>query len=272
MKTTGMILALILAAFAAAPAWAGEPGAAPGPSADELMRKAHLATYYAATDGIADVEMQIVNSRGKVRVREFTMVRLDLEEGGAQDYYTYFRKPYDVSRLTFMVHKLPGETDKRWLYVPSVDLVKRISADDRTSSFVGSDFTYEDVSGRHWSEDEHRLLREEALDGRDTYVIESTPRAPGGGFARKVSWVNREHFVIVREEYYGSGGDLERIYTAERVEEVAGVPTATLRRMEDVRKGQHTLVTFSNIRYDVGVDEGIFTERYLKNPPREYIR
>ena len=272
MKTTATILGLLLAALAAAPALAGDLPAAAVPEAGELMKKAHLVTYYAAGDGIADVEMRIVNSRGKERVREFTMVRLDVEEGGAQDYFTYFRKPYDVSRLTFMVHKLPDETDKRWLYVPSVDLVKRISADDRTSSFVGSDFTYEDVSGRHWSEDEHRLLREDEIDGRGVFVVESTPREAYEGFARKVTWVDSEHFLIVREEYYTGGDGPDRIYTAERVEEIAGVPTAVERRMENVRKSQHTLVTFSNIRYDVGVDESIFTERYLKNPPREYIK
>lgn len=270
MKTNATILGLLLTFFVAAFASTGEAAAVP--EADELMKKAHLATYYAANDGISDVEMRIVNSRGKERVREFTMLRLDLVEGGEQDYYTYFRKPYDVSRLTFMVHKLPDETDKRWLYVPSVDLVKRISADDRASSFVGSDFTYEDVSGRHWSEDEHRLLREEELNGRGAFVVESIPREPYEGFTRKVTWIDSEHFVIVREEYYTNDAAAERIYTAERVESIDGVPTAVERRMENVRKGQHTVVSFSNIRYNVGVGEDIFTERYLKNPPREYIR
>jgi len=65
-----------------------------------------------------------------------------------------------------MVHKSPESNDKRWIYVPAVDLVKPISADDKNSSFVGSDFTYEDVSGRHWSEDNHTLLEESELDGK----------------------------------------------------------------------------------------------------------
>ena len=216
--------------------------------------------------------MTIVNSRGKERLREFTMLRKDLEEGGKQDYYTYFKKPSDVSRLTFMVHKLPSETDNRWLYVPSVDLVKRISADDKNSSFVGSDFTYEDVSGRHWSEDNHKLLREDVYNDKDVYVIESIPKEEYDGFARKISHIDKASFLPLKEEYYNKKDELERVYTAEKIEVVDGITTATVRKMANVLKDQYTIVEFTGIEYNVGAKEDIFTERYLKNPPREFIK
>jgi len=240
--------------------------------ATQIMKKSHLALYYGGDDGLAEVKMTIVNSKGKERLREFTMLRLDLEEGGKQDYYTYFKTPSDVSRLTFMVHKLPSETDNRWLYVPSVDLVKRISADDKNSSFVGSDFTYEDVSGRHWTEDNHTILREDTFNDRAVYVIESIPREPYKGFSKKVSYIDKENFLPLKEEYYDDKDRLERVYTAEKVEEIEGIETATIRKMENVRKNQYTLVEFTGIDYNVGAGEDIFTERYLKNPPREYIK
>ncbi|UCD16774.1 MAG: outer membrane lipoprotein-sorting protein [Candidatus Zixiibacteriota bacterium] len=240
--------------------------------AEEIMKKAHLALFYAGDDGSADVVMTIVNSKGKERMREFTMLRLDLEDGGKQFYYTYFRKPHDVSRLTFMVHKVPFETDSRWLYIPAVDLVKRISADDKNSSFVGSDFTYEDVSGRHWSEDNHKLLRTDILGGRDVHVIESIPEAGHKGFSRKVSFIDAKHFLPLKEEYYDKKGEMERVYTAELIEDIEGIRTPTLRKMENVKKNQYTVVEFTNISYNVGLKDNIFTERYLKNPPREYIK
>jgi hypothetical protein len=236
------------------------------------MKEAHMAMFYAADDGISEVEMKIVNSKGKERVRQFTMLRLDLEEGGRQMYYTYFRQPHDVSRLTFMVHKLPQENDNRWLYIPSVDLIKRISSDDKSSSFVGSDFTYEDVSGRHWTADTHTFLREDQLNGRPVYVIESTPKGDDDSFARKVSFIDMENHLVLREEYYTKGDTPERVFTSEKVEVIGGVPTPTFRRMENLKKDQYTTVEFSGIRYDIGVDESVFTERYLKNPPREYIQ
>ena len=239
--------------------------------AEEIMKKAHMALYYAADDGLAEVQMKIVKSNGSEREREFTMLRLDLKDGGRQNYYTYFRKPHDVSRLTFMVHKIPDATDNRWLYVPAVDLIKRISANDKTSSFVGSHFTYEDVSGRHWSEDNHKLVKEDTYNDKAVWVIESIPKEEYEGFARKVSYIDQGNHLPLREEYYNDKEELERVFTAERVDVVDGIPTATLRKMTDEKKNDYTTVEFTGIKYNVGVKEDVFSERYLKNPPREFI-
>ena len=73
-------------------------------------------------------------------------------------------------------------------------------------------------------------------------------------------------------EFYKKGDTPERVFTATNVQEIDGVVTATLRKMENLKKKQHTTVEFSGIKYNVGVKEDIFSERYLKNPPREYIK
>lgn len=238
----------------------------------EIMKISHLAMFYAADDGISEVKMTIVNSKGKERIREFAMLRLDLEEGGKQMYYTYFRKPHDVSRLTFMVHKIPGASDNRWLYIPAVDLIKRISADDKGSSFVGSDFTYEDVSGRHWSEDDHKILREDKLGDNDVYVIESRPIEKYKGFSKKISYIDKGHYLPLKEEYYNKKDELVRIFTAEKIEDIDGIMTPTIRKMENVKKKRYTLVEFKDIKFNIGVKEEVFSERYLKNPPRKFIK
>jgi outer membrane lipoprotein-sorting protein len=238
----------------------------------EIMKKSHLAYYYAADDGIAEVTMTITDKRGKERVKEFVMLRMDETDGGPQKYYTYFRKPSDVSRLTFMVHKVPDGNDQRWIYVPSVDLVKPISADDKNSSFVGSNFSYEDVSGRHWSEDTHSLKGDSTIDGTAVYVIESVPNEKYKGFARKVSFIDKSSYLPLTEQYYDKRDKLVRLFKAEQIEEIDGILTMTARSMEDVKKGGKTLISFSDIKYNAGLESDLFTERYLKNPPRQYVR
>jgi outer membrane lipoprotein-sorting protein len=265
MKKTIMTLAIIALAFMAGQSVLADT------DATEIMKKSHMAYYYAADDGISEVTMEIVK-KGKTRTREFTMLRLDIDEGGAQKYYTYFKKPSDVSRLTFMVWKNPDDNDNRWLYVPAVDLVKQISADDKNSSFVGSDFSYEDVSGRHWSEDRHSLLSDsETIDGREAWLISSVP-VKDESFGEKKSWIDKETYLPLREEYYDDDGELERVFTADKIEEIDGIQTITQRSMENVKKGQKTTVFFNKISYNVGVTDDIFTERYLKTPPRKFIR
>ncbi len=239
----------------------------------EIMKKSHMAYYYAADDGVAEVNMSIVNDKGKERNRRFTMLRLDQADGGDQKYYTYFYEPSDVKRLTFMVHKSAAGNDKRWIYVPAVDLIKPIAADDKNSSFVGSNFTYEDVSGRLWTEDTHTLMKEDELNGSAVWVIESKPKDAGyGGFARKVSYISKENYLPLREEYYNDKDELIRVFTAEKVEVIDQIPTVTLRKMTDEKKGQYTTVQFSSIKYNQGIKDEVFTERFLKNPPREFVK
>jgi outer membrane lipoprotein-sorting protein len=240
--------------------------------ATEIMKKSHMAYYFAGNDGIAEVTMKLVDKKGGERIREFTMLRLDKEDGGDQKYYTYFKKPSDVSRLTFMVYKNSTGTDQRWIYVPSVDLVKPISADDKNSSFVGSDFSYEDVSGRHWSEDNHKLLPDGQVDGKAVYVIESTPIKPYKGFAKRISYIDKETYLPLQEEYFDAKGEMIRRLHADKIEVIDNIPTVTIRTMESLKKGSKTTVDFSKITYNLGLKDDLFTERYLKTPPREYIK
>jgi len=241
--------------------------------AAEIMKKSHMAYYYAGDDGVADVTMTIIDKRGKERVREFTMLRSDLAEGGAQKYFTYFKKPSDVSRMTFMVWKNPESSDDRWLYVPAVDLIKRISADDKNSSFVGSHFSYEDVSGRHWSEDNHTLVSDkEMISDRAAYLISSKPKDDYKGFAEKKSWIDKATFLPLKEEYFDDKGELIRLFSSDSIETIDGIVTVTQRTMEDTKKGGKTTISFDNISYNQKIGEDIFTERYLKTPPREFIK
>ncbi len=239
----------------------------------ELMKQAHLKLYYAGDDGKAEVVMHLIDKGGKERLREFTMLRIDNADGGDQKYYTYFKKPSDVSRLSFMVHKSADGNDSRWIYVPAVDLVKPISADDKNSSFVGSDFTYEDVSGRHWSEDKHTLKDANGkLDGKDVYVIESVPVKEYKGFARKVSYIDKALMIPLKEEYFDKKGEMVRIFRADKIQDIEGITTVTSRSIENVKKGSRTVVEFTGIDYNLGLTDELFTERFLKNPPREYIQ
>jgi len=272
---SGKILTtLVLLAFVCVPAalagGAEQVASAGEKSAKEIMKQAHLGLYYAGNDGRAVVTMELKNKKGKTRSRTFIMLRLDMEDGGPQKYYTFFTEPSDVRRTCFMVWKEPDKDDARWIYIPALDLVKRISANDKASSFVGSDFTYEDVSGRHWNDDNHTLLRREEKDGSEFYVIESLPKNDKA-FAKKITWVSVDRMLPEREEYYDKKDKLTRVFEAEEVQEIGGFQTVTIRRMTNIKKNHSTLVTFSNVEYDIGVEENLFTERYLKAPPKKYI-
>ena len=242
-------------------------------SGKEIVRKSQQAFYYAGKDIQAKVLMKLISKNGKERTRELTMLRLNMEDSWNQKYYMYFHQPADVRAMTFMVWKYTGEDDDRWLFLPAIKLVKRIAADDKNSSFVGSDFSYEDVSGRDLSDDSHTLKAEETMNGRDAYVVESVPKeATSVYFSRKVSWIDKETFLPLKEEYYDKRGDLYKTFTADKIENIQDIPTIINRTMLNVQNGHRTDVSFTEVKYNVGLRDDIFSERYLRSAPREWIR
>lgn len=235
---------------------------------DEIVQKANLASYYGGDDGAARATMEITDAQGRTREREFTILRKDKEDGNDQFYYVYFHKPGDVRKTVFMVHKHIDKDDDRWLYLPALDLVKRIGASDKRTSFVGSNFFYEDVSGRRINDDVHEL--KETTDKH--YVLENTPKdADSVEFAKYMLWIEKSSFLPVKAEYYDAEGKIYRRVEALETKEIDGIPTVVKSKVEDLGAGGSTVMDFTKIEYNKGISEDIFSERYLRKPPREFI-
>jgi len=241
-------------------------------TADEVMKKSQAAFLYPGKDFKARVMMKLVSKGGQERIREMTMLRKNFgETGGDQKYFIYFFQPADVKDMTFMVYKYPKKDDDRWLFVPAISMVRRIAAQDKRSSFVGSDFTYEDVSGRDIEDDAHVIAKEEKLGARDCYVVRSTPKAADVDYSYKLSWIDKSTFLPLKEEYYDRKSELYKVFTAEEVKDVKGFPTITKRNMKNLQSGHSTEVTYVKTDYTLGIEDSLFTERFLKQPPKKWI-
>jgi outer membrane lipoprotein-sorting protein len=227
----------------------------------------------------AKVIMELIAKGGGKRTRVMTMLRRNEKEGGNQKYFIYFHKPGDVRRMTFMVWKYPKKEDDRWIFVPAVDLIRRIAADDKRSSFVGSDFTYEDVSGRDVASDTHSLLRSEKLENRDCFVIESIPKEPTE-YIKRLSWIDKKSFLPLKEEYYDAQNELFRVFTADKIEDIKVgegttenvFPTVTRRTMKNLKTGHRSEVVYKSVSYNLGLGNKDFSERHMRRPPRSWIR
>jgi outer membrane lipoprotein-sorting protein len=236
---------------------------------DQIIGRANLAAYYAGDDGRSSVRMTITDSQGRERKKQFTILRKDVEDGGDQNYAVLFSRPADVRNTVFIVHKHVGKDDDRWLYLPALDLVKRIAAGDKRTSFVGSNFFYEDVSGRAVDEDTHELV--ETTD--ESYVVKNIPKDEGSvEFTSWTVWIDRTTFLPVKMEYIDESGEVYRRIEALEVQEVLGHPTVTQMKVSDLRSGGYTLSEFRNVEYDLGIPDDVFTERTLRNRSREWFR
>lgn len=237
----------------------------------DIVAKANHISYYQGTDGRAKVKMTIVDKQGRERSRGFTIIRLDINDkvDREQRFYVLFKRPADVSKTAFLVWKHPDREDDRWLYLPALDLVRRIAASDVRTSFVGSHFFYEDVSGRVPEKDRHELESET----QQYYILRSVPKeADEVEFGWYRSWIHKASFIPVKIEYYNKHDSLYRTYEALGVDNVQGYATVTRSKMSDKKMGGYTTLEYSKLRYDEGFKENIFSERYLRNPPRQALR
>jgi hypothetical protein len=191
--------------------------------------------------------------------------------GGEQKFFIYFFLPADVKNMTFMIFKHPPTDADRWLFIPAVNMVRRIAAQDKHSSFVGSDFTYEDVSGRNLEDDTHAVVKEEVLSGKACFVIKSVPKTEDVDYRYKLSRIDKATFLPLKEEYYDKKNELYKIFSADEIKDVKGFPTVTKRSMKNVQSGHMTKVTYLTVDYDLGLEDSLFSERYLKQPPKRLI-
>ena len=233
-----------------------------------IVARANLAAYYAGSDGRSEVRMIIRDAQGREQRRQFNVLRRDVEDGGDQEFLVVFSQPSDVRNTAYLVRKHAGADDDRWLYLPGLDLVRRVSAGDKRTSFVGAHYFYEDVSGRGPEEDTHTLIETTA----EHYVLEHVPRDPATvEFARYRTWIDRQTFLPMIIEYHDGSGDVYRRVEVVRVEEIEGYPSVTQSRVSDLAAGGQTDMQFRYIDYDLGLDESVFTERSLRNPPRQWL-
>lgn len=256
------------------------PASAQSLNADEIVQKANHMALYQGKDSKGKVSMTITDKQGRERKRSFNMLRFDEDKTDSnQKYFVFFNEPADVRKMVFMVHKKssPDQDDDRWLYMPSLDLVKRIAAGDKRTSFVGSDFLYEDISGRGILEDTHEFIKKE----NGQYVLKNTPKTPQSvEFSYYLTYIDADNFMPVKMEFFKNPARLYRIIentsfanisTKENGEEVV-YPTVMKSLAKNLETGGQTEMSFHDINYNKGLTENMFSERYLRNPPKEAMR
>jgi len=237
--------------------------------ADEAAQKASHMAYYQGKDGRSSVTMVVTDAQGRTRERQMTILRFNIQDNGDQKYYVYFYKPNDVKGMSYIVWKHPDRDDDRWLYLPALDLVRRIAASDKRSSFAGTNFLYEDVSGRSITLDAHEMLPGD----EKYYVLKNTPKDKAQvEFSYYKTWIDKNNFIPVKAEYYDKEGKPYRTIEVLEVKDIQGHPTIVKMKAADLNSGAFTVAEFSDVSYDVGINDDIFTERYLRNPPSQWIK
>jgi len=227
---------------------------------DQVMQKVY--DRPTGPDIQSELTMTLINSRGSTRVREIKQFIKDY--GNSEKKIMFFTAPADVKNTSFMTWSYDnGKDDDMWIYLPALRKVKRISSDSKSDYFMGSDFTYDDLGDRHPSEDNHKILREETVDGQQCYVVESTPKDPDYMYSKTVSWIIKDEWIGLRKEFYDEDGELLKTLTVKEYDKINGYWVILDMEMYNEQKDHTTRMELKNVKIGEGISDNQFTERMM---------
>ena len=222
-------------------------------------------------DASQKTQMKLIDSRGGERVRDLEIYGKNYGHR-TRKALTFFLSPPEVKGVGFLSWSYPDKDDDQWLYLPELKRVRQISGSSRKQSFQGSDFSYDDLELfddiRDWTEKDaaSKLLRDgEVVDGVACAVIELIPQSKAYDYSKFILWLERKDATFRKIEFYDKkDGSLLKTLVLTELKTIDNVPTALRVEMTNAKKGTKTLLEASDVRYNRGLADEVFTERTLE--------
>lgn len=243
-------------------------------TAESVARKAENRDV--GRDGRFELKMRLFDRQQRVRERDLTILTMRPAAAGGgtagsgDRVLIRFTYPNDIRDTAFLVWEHPGADDERFLYLPALGRVRRIAGAETQDSFVGSDFTYEDISGREFDSYTYAMVDQDATwtgpDGQrvPAYRIESRARNAQARFPRIVSTIRKDNFVVVHADIYNRRNDPEKVYAVRRLEQIQSIWTLSEIVMTNTIEQTRTELTTKSVRYNTGLKEADFSRRELE--------
>lgn len=215
-------------------------------------------------DLTADLVMILRNRHGQESRRDIRLRTLEVDGDGDKSL-SIFDRPRDVEGTAFLSFSHATGNDDQWLYLPALSRVKRISTSNKSGPFMGSEFSYEDISSQEVEEYTYTWIRDEPLDGLDMYVIERVPVDKNSGYTKLVTWVDKEYFRTMKVEFYDRKGALMKTLTFDGYNQYLDQYwRPDLMSMVNHQTGKSTVLEWTNYQFRTGLTERDFDRNALK--------
>ena len=215
-------------------------------------------------DFTAEMAMIVSDRNGRETVRQMRFKVLEVRGDGDKSLFV-FDQPRDVQGTALLTHAHINAQDDQWLYLPALKRVKRISAAKRSGSFMGSEFSYEDMSPPEVEEYTHRYLRDEPCGELVCTVTEQVPLDRKSGYSRRIVWQDTGELRTWRMELYDRKGDHLKTLTLANYQQYLGrYWRAGEQTMENHLTGASTVLKWTEFRFRTGLGDGEFTQTALR--------
>lgn len=221
------------------------------------------------SDGFGDFTssmlMVLMNRHGQESIRRIRTKTLEVEGDGDKSL-TIFDNPRDVKGTAFLNHTHKAGDDDQWLYLPALKRVKRISSRNKSGSFMGSEFSYEDIASQEIEKYTYKWIRDEEYNGLDCFVAEYYPvDKKNSGYTRQVTWIDNEEYRVWKVEYYDRKNSHLKTLTFKGYKKYLDKYwRAGEMFMVNHQNGKSTRLEFSDYKFRTGLTDNDFTKNSLK--------
>ena len=236
-------------------------------TARQIVEKVEAANTTEDRKSIMTME---IRRGGSTRVRTMYMWAKEDELGNGRSLIKFI-EPADIRGTGFLTIENMGRDDDLWIYLPALKRVRRIASSGKSGSFMGSDFTYADMSQGSIDNYNYSIIGSESIDGNDCYKIEAVPATDtiknDEGYSKKILWVRKDIFYLVKQEFYDKKGNYLKVMTQTGLKKIEGTDiwTASALLMTNEQKsGYETLIEFRKVEVNTEILDSFFTQRHLK--------
>jgi len=178
---------------------------------------------------------------------------------------TVFDSPNDVKGTSFLSFSHPTGNDDQWLYLPALKRVKRISSRNKSGSFMGSEFSFEDLTSFEVEKYNYEYLRDEVIDGENSWVVVQFPLDKNSGYKRRIVWVDQSEYRVRKTEFYDRKNTLLKTLSFSKFRQhLNKYWRADKLEMVNHQSGKSTVLDYADLQIKTGLDDKDFNKNALK--------
>ncbi len=217
-------------------------------------------------DSAAVLQMVLKNAHGQTSTRKLRMNTLEVpDEGDGDKILSVIESPPDVHGTALLTYTHVNEQDDQWLYLPALKRVKRISSANKSGPFLGSEFAYEDLASQEVAKYTHRYLRDEPCGELQCFVVERVPVYRHSGYTRQLTWIDHAEYRFWKVDFYDRKNDLLKTLTfSDYRQYLDQYWRALILDMHNHQTGKSTRLSYTDLRFRVGLTETDFTRNALR--------
>jgi hypothetical protein len=267
-----VLWSLTVLAIAPMGAWAGDKVLPASPAdrdaAQEGLRIAQEADRrdQGFGDSVARLKMILTNRHGDSSERELTIKTLEVTAPGLGDKsLVVFDRPRDIKGTALLTFSKILKPDDQWVFLPATKRVRRISSVNKSGSFMGSEFSYEDMSGQEPGKYHHVFLRREPCGKLTCFVVERRPLYPYSGYTREIVWYDTAQYRVLKIDFYDRKNSRLKTLIAGRYKRYLGkFWRAHSLLMSNHQTGKKTRLLWSDFRFQTGLTDADFTRTSIE--------